>query len=682
MKKIFTLALFTLPFLTGAQTFQGVGGGIQNNGQPTYFYLNVTGLPSQLDNNFGLTDVSITINHPAVQELSVNLQSPSGTTVELTDGNNCSGPNYTGTSFNSSNSTSITLGASPYTGAFKPIGYFGRFNNWQNPNGSWRLIVKDYVAFFNSGTVISWSITFGTSPSPAINFTSSNLPILFINTNNQTISSNSVQVNMGIIDNSPNRNNTNDAWNAYNGKVGIHLHGSSSRAFEKKPYAIETQDASGNAIDVPLLGMPAESDWLLIASYQDKTLMRSPLSYEFYRRMGHYAPRFRYVELVLNNEYQGVYQLMEKPKRDSLRISVKKLSATDNSAPNITGGYILKIDRTNAPGWYSQYPGNSNAGSRFYYQYDYPKDSKITSAQRSYIQAYMDSVEEAFNSPNFADPQTGYPNFIGVGTFVDFFILNEFSKNIDAYRLSTYLYKDRDGHGSKLHIGPVWDYDLAWHNCIGNCTNTGWQYQMNDSANPSPKWWFKLMQDSNFTNKLYCRWHELRQTVLTDANLYAFVDSLGAVLNESQQRNFTQWPILGANIHPNPQIQQGASYQSELTDLKTWISARAGWLDWAIQGHCPVLTNTTNDNSMVDNIRVFPNPMSTSTTIALTLKQNADVSLRIVDVVGNEVALLLNEHAPSGESQVLFDREQLPAGIYFYQLQVNRSLKTGKIVVQ
>src|ERR1051325_52854 len=121
MKKIFTLALFTLPFLTGAQTFHGVGGGIQNNGQPTYFYLNVTGLPSQLDNNFGLTDVSITINHPAVQELSVNLQSPSGTTVELTDGNNCSGPNYTGTSFNSSNSTSITLGASPYTGAFKPI---------------------------------------------------------------------------------------------------------------------------------------------------------------------------------------------------------------------------------------------------------------------------------------------------------------------------------------------------------------------------------------------------------------------------------------------------------------------------------------------------------------------------------------------------------------------------------
>src|ERR1035437_3128559 len=352
--------------------------------------------------------------------------------------------------------------------------------------------------------------------------------------------------------------------------------------------------------------MPRENDWILLAPYQDKSLMRIPITFDLYRRMGHYASRFKNVEMILNNEYQGVYALAEKLKRDSSRINVSKLTTTDNSFPNITGGYILEIDRSDAAGWPSLLSGDTPANTHFYYQYVYPKDSDITVPQQAYIKSYVDSFETAMASPTFANMITGYPNFIHVGSFIDFFIMNELSKNVDAYRLSTYMYKDNITKGGKLHIGPVWDYDIAWHNCDYNNAfdPTGWQYQLTDTVFPTPSWWKRFMQDTTFVNALYCRWNFLRQNILSIGSLYNYIDSSATALHESQQRNFIQWPVLGAHIYPNPQNQSGANYQGEVNDLKTWIVNRIGWMDGAIAGHC--LTGI-EENNIDYNVTVYPN---------------------------------------------------------------------------
>jgi len=681
MKQI-TIFLLLTCFGIKAQVFTGSGGLIQDNGQDTYFTLSVAGLPqSQLDSVYGLEQVCVNITHPNITELYIYLRSPSGTLVNLSLGSSVSGANYTSTCFNNQSATSITLGTSPYTGVYIPVGQLGRFNTGQAGNGNWQLMVHDGFAFINAGNLISWSLQFGSNPARPVAFKSSNLPIVLINTT-QPITLVKSLAGMGIINNGPNRNYLTDAWNNYNGKIQVKLRGTSSLNFEKNSMGFETSDASGNDLASSLLGMPLEVDWTLVACYQDKSLLRNPLTYHLFGRMGHYSPRFREVELVLDNEYRGVYALVEKPKRDVNRINIEKLTTSENTLPAMSGGYILKIDRTDEAGWLSLLPGNSQANAHFHYEYVYPKDTIITVAQQNYIKNYMDSMETAINSATFADPMIGYRKYLEINSFIDFFIMNEFAKNPDGYRLSTFLYKNHQNDGGKVSIGPVWDFDLAWHNCnYGNAfIATDWQYQIQDNVNPSPTWWGRFMQDTAFVNALNCRWTELRQTYLSIPYLHNYIDSSANVLSESQQRNFVQWPILGAYIEPNPQSQVNASYWGEVNDLKNWISNRVAWLDVNITGSCNVSGSTVP--TFVNNLKVFPNPMGSQAVFALQLKEEADISLCITDVMGKEIKRVLNSHVARGESTIIFERDQLAAGIYFYQVQVNDTVRKGKLVIQ
>lgn len=686
MKKNLTVILFIISCCANSQVFTGSGGPIQNMGQETYFNLSVLGLSqAQLDNTFGVEEVCIQIIHPAVEELSVFLQSPSGTKVELTDGHSCKGANYTSTCLNASAATSITLATAPYAGTYKPTGFFGRFHNGQAGNGTWKLIIKDYLAFVNSGNLINWSIKFGTAPVPSMSFTSSDLPIVVINTNTQSISDFKILADMGIIYNGVGvRNYMTDPLNNYNGKARIRLRGHSSKNFAKKPYAVETSDAAGIDLPVSLLGMPEESEWALLAMYQDKSLLRIPLTYELSRQMGHYAARSKYVELVINNEYQGVYALVEKIKRDSCRVDISKLTPLENTSPGITGGYIFKIDRADEPGWTSLLAGDASNNAHFFYQYVYPSDSDITVPQKDYIKSFVDSFETTMSAPYFANPWIGYQKYIAGASFIDYFIINELSKNVDAYRLSTYLYKNNISKGGKLHIGPVWDYDLAWHNCnYGNTFDpNGWQYQVADLTYPTPVWWKQFMTDTTFTNSLYCRWTQLRQGALSDANIYSLVDGYALALNESQQRNFTQWPILGAYISPNPQNQAGATYQSEVNDLKTWLGSRLGWLDWAIQGHCPIIG--IEENSFDKIVSVYPNPSNGLFNVQC-LMANGDplvmndeaLTISIYNVLGENVfTSLLNDQT------LAINLTSQPQGIYSWQIRSGHMLKAGKVIIQ
>jgi len=106
----------------------------------------------------------------------------------------------------------------------------------------------------------------------------------------------------------------------FEGTVAIELRGQSSRKVAKKSYGFELQDAEGKNLDASLLGMPADDDWILYAAYNDRTLMRNVLACETARRLGGYAARSRFVELVVNGRPDGVYVLMEKPKLQKSRV--------------------------------------------------------------------------------------------------------------------------------------------------------------------------------------------------------------------------------------------------------------------------------------------------------------------------------------------------------------------------
>ncbi|MGZ4098374.1 MAG: CotH kinase family protein [Bacteroidia bacterium] len=684
MKKNYTLLLFFFYFLSyKAQIFNGTGGPVLNNGgQETPFTINVSGLPSQIDSVYGLQEITVNLNHAAVEEIQIYLTSPSGITVDLTGVTSCSGSNFSNTTFNSSASIPITSASAPYTGTFTSIGNIGRFNAGKPGNGNWTLYVKDFIAPANTGSLISWSLKFSNTPCKPVMITSSNLPIVFINTNSQSISTNSILVDFGIIDNGSSRNYITDTKNNYNGKAACHTRGSSSLIFEKKSMKIELRDASGvNQVDASLLGMPLESDWVLTAGYSDKTLMRNAITQYIFQQMGHYSPRYRFVELIINGEYWGVYTFMEKVKHGNNRVNIAKITNLDNQFPYITGGYIVQINRTDNAGWYSLYAGVSTNSAKFYYQYIYPRDIDITSQQQTYIKAVMDTFETVMQSASFADPNTGYKRYIEDNSFVDFLILNELSKNPDAYRLSSYLFKDNILDGGKLHAGPMWDYDLAWHNCnFGNAFNPlYWQYQNPNLDYPSPTWWGTFMQDPDFKNKLYCRYHTFRSSFMSNSSLFSFIDQTASLLAESQQRNFRQFPILGTYIYPNPQPQANASFATEIADLKNWITNRASWLDGNVPGYCNSI-GYEEQAANYDGFNVYPNPFLNTINVTFNVQETSKVKIELYNIIGEKIMDIHNEQRVKGEYNQNVSTDKLKAGTYFLKLDISGRSSYKKII--
>lgn len=378
----------------------------------------------------------------------------------------------------------------------------------------------------------------------------------------------------------------------YSGKMGIEIRGSSSQMFPKKSYGFETWDAEGNDMDATLLGMPEEEDWILYAPYSDKSLVRNVLIYDLARDIGQYASRTRFVEVNINDQYNGVYVFMEKLKRDKGRIDINKLKEDENDGEDVTGGYIIKIDKSDKEGYTdlnsfnSEYAADgTNTGSPIRFLYDYPKAEDITEAQKSYITTYIAGFEDVLASETFMDPDTGYASYIDVDSFIDFFILNEISNNVDGYRLSTWMHKDKN---EKLKMGPIWDFNLAWGNadyCSGGETNV-WAYKFNERCPDDfwfvPFWWSRLLEDPAFVARLKDRWMELRGNLLSDPVILSKVDGYLNILSEGAtvESNFNKWPVLGTYIWPNNFV--GNNYDEEIEYLKQWISDRTTWLDGAI----------------------------------------------------------------------------------------------------
>ena len=616
-----------------------------------------------------------------------------------------------------------------------------------------------------------------------VNFTSSNLPIVIINTNGQTIKDEpKITADMGIIDNDTGSTNyLTDNYNVYNGKIGIEIRGHSSQMFPKKQYGIELRDVSGNTVNAALLGMPSESDWVLNASYTDKTFLRNVLAYKLANDMGRYASRTRFCEVVINNQYAGLYILQEKVKRDKSRVNIKKLEANDISGDALTGGYIMKVDRIDPGDKYfnsvfpSVYPKTPGQPSPISYIYVYPSANNILPVQQEYIKDYITQFETSLSQSTYKDPFLGYYDYIDMDAFVDYFLINEFVKSIDAYRLSAYIYKNRDSEDGKLVFGPIWDHDLSFGlaNYGDAWLSSGWQADANtyEGIWSSPFWIKKIFNDPVFKNKLAKRWNELKQSIFNLSTIIDCINQTVLDINQASARNFMRWPIIG--IYQWPEYFVGQTYEEDVLYLKGWIVRRFNWMDanlssnysdveWlpvdfskialepsiavklpislfvnsftnisAFEFRCPdpninflvqsdsvsitinkqddytfkiVAKNNTeivcispeykislpteviSDLEAVQKFELYqnyPNPFNPFTLITYHIEKQGHVTLKVYDLLGKEVAKLVDEIQKTGTYKVGFSisKTKLPSGVYFYNLQAGENLRSKKMVL-
>ena len=537
--------------------------------------------------------------------------------------------------------------------------------------------------------------TFGQNTATVV-LDSSNLPIIEINTNGQPIPDGTkITARMKIINYEPlRRNYATDSANVYDGYVGIEIRGSFSATLPQKPYGFETRDSVGNNLNVPILNMPAENDWVLIANYNDKVFMRNTLAFDLFTKMGHYQPHTQLCELDSNGVYEGIYVLTEKIKRDKNRVDIAKLTTTDTSGDNLTGGYIIKIDNTDGTGtdgWNSTDQALDRPGGYPYWIYDYPKPEDIVIQQKKYIQGFVKTVDSVLKGSKFADPVNGYRKYLDVGSFIDYFIVGEVSRNVDTYKKSAFFYKDKDSKDGHLHDGPVWDFDWAWKNineCEVNATDgSGWTFLISSvckSYPVPPGWMVKLLQDTSFTNALHTRYSLLRQTILSETALNHYIDSIHTLVNEAQVRHYKRWPILGIDVGTPEVDAQPTTFDGEITKFKNWISTRLTWLDANMPGKDAQGTSVQSTVAIPNNFVLFqnyPNPFNPTTVINYQLLVASHVVIRVYDVLGREVATLVNERKSSGSYQVDFDAHSLSGGVYFYRMQAGSFTETKKLVL-
>ncbi len=366
---------------------------------------------------------------------------------------------------------------------------------------------------------------------------------------------------------------------AASSQVGIKVRGSSTSGRSKASLSLEVQDEFGQDRNLSLLGMPNESDWVLWGPYNfDLTLMHNPFIFELSRQIGRYAPRTRFVEVYLNtgggalssSDYYGVYALMEKISRDADRVDVERLFAEHKQEPDVSGGYIFKIDRAD--------PGDSGFSSASQnIKYVYPKEEEIEQpehffSQQQYVRRFFNEMGTALNASYFKDPKRGYAKYIDVDAAVDHHLLNVLAFNVDALRLSGYMHKPR---GGKLTFGPIWDFDRALGSTDGRDNNPRtWRSTSSDRGTDffNYPWWKQMFKDIDFFQKYIDRFQSLRLTEFSKANINAVIDEMADELREAQKRNLAKW-------NQRPRSAYGGTYQGEVNHMKTWLSQRISFME-------------------------------------------------------------------------------------------------------
>ena len=355
-------------------------------------------------------------------------------------------------------------------------------------------------------------------------------------------------------------------------KTGVRGRGNASWNFPKKPYRLKFDEKQ------QLLDAPAKAKkWTLINNYGDKTLMRNILAFELSRRFGlAYTPYCHPVDVVLNGEYRGCYQLCDQIEVNKNRVNITEMEPEDVALPELSGGYLIEVDAyasTEASHFYSTLGTPVTIKS--------PDDEDIVNAQTRYITDYFNRMENAVFASNFADPETGYRRYLDLDSFLKHFMVGEMSGNTDTY-WSVYMTKDRES--DKFFTGPVWDFDIAFDNDQRTYpieAHTDYIFASKGSvASEAMRRMVNriVKEDDGARQRLLELWSEARNTKgIDETSLLEYVDKTVELLNESQKLNFLRWNILSERVHENPQAS--GSYEGEVAIVKNFIRKRLPQLD-------------------------------------------------------------------------------------------------------
>ncbi len=503
---------------------------------------------------------------------------------------------------------------------------------------------------------------------------SSDLPIFIISTTDggEIPNEPKTKAHLGIIYNGESvRNHIDDPFNEYDGDIAIEIRGNGSVFRDKVSYSFETQDDNGENNNVSILGFPEENDWILYAPETDKTFMRNVLAYELANKMGYYASRTQFCELIVNDEYLGVFVFMEKIKRDKNRVDISKFTEENTEEPS-EGGFIVRIDSwwEENRGWESESYLYQGEEVKIRYQYYYPKPDEISESQSEYIQEYIQNFENDLYYTNIIELKSVYTDYIDLNNFADYFIINELSKNPDGYRLSTFLHKDSEAINNKLKLGPIWDYNFGFGNycCDYHQDVSGWEYDNTFWEFPSqmPFWITKLMNSPDFFEHVHDRWLMWREDLISCDSFQERIDHWSTVVDEAKERNYVKWPILGTNVVW--EWNAGPIYEDETDFLKDWICDRIEWMDQSFLKRA----EEYNANEM----SLFPNPCPSNSTcfISINSSKNRLINFSVFNIHGAQI-IQERRSVLAGQNFIPFNVSILSGGIYFIAIDDKPSLK-------
>ncbi len=337
--------------------------------------------------------------------------------------------------------------------------------------------------------------------------------------------------------------------------------GNSTWGMPKKPFRIKL-DKKAN-----LLGLPAkEKNWVLLANYADKTLMRNAVAFKVSKLVGlEFTPSVRFVDLVFNGQFLGGYMLTDQVEVADFRVPVEKQEITDTTEPAVAGGYLLEIDGFAAgePKWFTTPEGLKVT-------IKYPKDDEINDAQLKYITDFTKAFENKLFSNDFKDPLKGYRAGVDTLSLINWYIACELTGNSDSF-WSTYIYKKRSD--DKFYFGPMWDYDIAFNN--DSRLGDAQEKAMRESAHQPRTWIERLWKDEWFQKAVEHRWRELVDAGLEN-ELTSYINETEALLQSSQTKNFERWNILNRKVHY--EFALFPTYKGGVDFLRSYVKNRISFL--------------------------------------------------------------------------------------------------------
>lgn len=352
-------------------------------------------------------------------------------------------------------------------------------------------------------------------------------------------------------------------------KDGIRGRGNTTWDMPKKPYKLKFDEK------VSIFGLPADKEWVLLANYADKTLLRNAVAMKLSEIVGmDWTPAILPVEVYLNEKYIGCYTFSEHKKVSKSRVNLDIVSEDDNSGEDITGDYYFEIesrmDETTC------FLTEHNHIPMMFLEPEVP-----TSEQLRYIKEYFRDAEAALNSSSFKSKDKGWQKYIDAESFAKAFIVNELTKNIDGnMRKSSFITKEK---GKKLRMYHLWDYDLTLGNCDYMASSTGGRatdgpegwFIKTISMDQGTNWYIRLSQDPAFCAKVKEIWNSVYDEL---AAIPDFIDAQARLIDDAQKHNFETWQILSVYVWPNKVVT--GKYSSEIKYLKDFYRARLEWLNF------------------------------------------------------------------------------------------------------